>query len=141
MRCYNCGVDIPSKLFGKYNRCRDCHNEKGRSWRSQNRERNNALHRLRRKARKEEILLAYFDKADYIAKAKSKPCMDCGVEYPPYVMHFDHVRGEKSRILSHMKTYSVGRIQQEIDKCDVVCSNCHAERTERRRIHAYLHGH
>jgi hypothetical protein len=32
----------------------------------------------------------------YVDELKSRPCVDCGVRYPPYVMDFDHVRGEKS---------------------------------------------
>ena len=61
--------------------------------------------------------------------------MDCGVKYPPYVMDFDHRPGEK-------KSYHIGvmvnrrftkkRIQEEIDKCDVVCANCHRVRTATR---------
>jgi len=32
---------------------------------------------------------------DIINAAKSRPCADCGISYPFYVMTFDHVRGEK----------------------------------------------
>lgn len=69
-------------------------------------------------------------------KEKSKPCMDCGIQYPPYVMHFDHRNGKE-------KLYNIGSIigrktlkivKDEIAKCDVVCANCHAERTYKRRI-------
>ena len=35
---------------------------------------------------------------DYVDTLKRVPCADCGVEYPPYVMDFDHVRGEKGAI-------------------------------------------
>jgi hypothetical protein len=36
-------------------------------------------------------------KQDYIREAKRRPCADCGVEYPHFVMDFDHVpeRGPK----------------------------------------------
>jgi hypothetical protein len=33
--------------------------------------------------------------------AKSKPCADCGIQYPYYVMQFDHVRGEKEFNVGH----------------------------------------
>lgn len=60
------------------------------------------------------------------------PCADCGRQYPFYVMQFDHRPGEvKLGALSKMQhsSYSWQTLQQEINKCDVVCANCHAERT------------
>lgn len=74
---------------------------------------------------------------EIINAKKAKPCADCGVQYPPHVMGFDHRPGEeKVNDLARMKTYSVQRILAEIAKCDVVCHNCHAERTHSRRIAA-----
>lgn len=70
-----------------------------------------------------------------ISKAKSKPCADCGVSYPPYVMDFDHRDGHvKIQSLGNMTRASKARILAEIAKCDVVCANCHRERTHRRMI-------
>ncbi len=67
---------------------------------------------------------------EYIQVCKDIPCMDCKKQYPHYVMDFDHVRGEKKFNIggSHIK-YGIDTIKNEIDKCDVVCSNCHRERT------------
>lgn len=58
-------------------------------------------------------------------EAKSKPCADCGVQYPPCVMDLDHVRGKKDKCVGSMLTYSVERLRAEIAKCDVRCANCH----------------
>lgn len=64
---------------------------------------------------------------------KDKPCMDCGVKYPPYVMDFDHVRGNKLGSVSEMcNNRPVATILAEIEKCDLVCSNCHRVRTHNR---------
>lgn len=73
---------------------------------------------------------------EYINGKKSVPCMDCGKTYPPYVMHFDHVRGEKISNVSTMVNagLSLETIQEEIDKCEVVCANCHAIRTWERKM-------
>lgn len=68
--------------------------------------------------------------------AKACPCVDCGVQYPPYVMDLDHVRGEKLFVLSKGYNHSVEAQLAEIEKCDVVCTNCHRERTHVRRTHA-----
>ncbi|HEV3468287.1 MAG TPA: hypothetical protein VG148_03125 [Pyrinomonadaceae bacterium] len=68
-----------------------------------------------------------------IRDAKSRPCADCGVQYPYYVMDFDHRAGEvKSFEMNSVSRKTVREILREIEKCDVVCSNCHRERTHRR---------
>ena len=72
--------------------------------------------------------------AEYIRKIKeSNPCMDCEKYYPFYVMHFDHIF-EKTNSIANMvrASLSIKRIQQEIDGCELVCSNCHATRTFER---------
>lgn len=69
-------------------------------------------------------------------KHKRKPCMDCGVQYSPWIMDFDHVRGEKCRnIASLSNRWSEERLLTEIMKCDVVCANCHRDRTYIRSKH------
>lgn len=59
------------------------------------------------------------------------PCTDCGVIYPHYVMQFDHVLGNKRANVADLAHSSVSLevLQTEIDKCELVCANCHAERT------------
>jgi len=71
-----------------------------------------------------------------IQEIKNVPCADCGVKYPPYVMEFDHVRGEKVRDISNMVSESVQieKLLEEIEKCEVVCANCHRERTFQQRL-------
>jgi hypothetical protein len=79
---------------------------------------NNRLIRLRNKA--------------YIDSVKgTKPCADCGVSYPPYIMQFDHiVDGKRGNVADMARSgFSIENIQLEIDKCELVCANCHAERT------------
>ena len=70
--------------------------------------------------------------------AKDRPCADCRGEYPYYVMQFDH-RGDKEFTISAFlreRGMTLERILLEIAKCDVVCANCHAERTHQRRVAA-----
>lgn len=62
---------------------------------------------------------------------KSVPCADCGQRYPPHVMDFDHLR-DKVNDVSKMHSWSTGTLLREIDKCEVVCSNCHRKRTHER---------
>ncbi|HTU89718.1 MAG TPA: hypothetical protein VMF69_06445 [Gemmataceae bacterium] len=70
---------------------------------------------------------------DLLRAAKVKPCTDCGKSFPFYVMEFDHREGEKKSF--NIADHRVGkaRLIAEIAKCDVVCANCHRERTYQRK--------
>lgn len=73
---------------------------------------------------------------ELVNAAKSKPCMDCGKTYPPFVMDLDHRPGEiKLKCVADLthRHAPVAVIQKEIAKCDVVCSNCHRLRTWKRK--------
>lgn len=69
----------------------------------------------------------------YIRSVKDKPCADCGIKYPYYVMDLDHKFDKK---FNFNTAYNQGRLKlvEEVKKCDVVCSNCHRERTHQRRM-------
>lgn len=75
-------------------------------------------------------------------KAKSdgykleKGCQDCGYRDHPEALDFDHVRGEKlfnvgDMVRRHRSSWD--KILTEIEKCEVVCANCHRVRTAKRR--------
>lgn len=72
----------------------------------------------------------------FVERLKSAPCMDCGVTYPSYVMDYDHARGVK--VMSIAKIVRSGadmeEVAAELEKCDLVCANCHRERTHRRAV-------
>lgn len=72
--------------------------------------------------------------AHLIILSKSVPCADCRKSYGTYVMQFDHVRGVKLFNISQVcGRQPLDVIAAEIAKCDVVCANCHFERTHQRR--------
>lgn len=74
------------------------------------------------------------ERRQLIASAKRKPCTDCGVSYPPYVIQFDHRPGEtKLFALADWQNLTHDQLVAELAKCDVVCANCHCERTQQRR--------
>lgn len=65
-------------------------------------------------------------------RAKARPCMDCNIQYNPWVMDFDHRdQSNKLGIVSKMRN-SISSLLTEIEKCDVVCSNCHRERSQKQ---------
>lgn len=58
------------------------------------------------------------------------PCMECG-EPDPLVLESHHCRGDKLLNVSQLahNTRSLAVIQAELEKCDVLCSNCHKRHT------------
>jgi hypothetical protein len=68
---------------------------------------------------------------DYLREQKRKPCADCKTRYPYYVMDFDHNDASQKRfeLAALVNRLSWKLLKAEIAKCDVVCSNCHRERT------------
>jgi hypothetical protein len=74
-----------------------------------------------------------------VLERKSKPCKDCGGQFKPHQMQFDHLDGdEKVFNISQWRTLlpSPTVLTAEMDKCDVVCANCHADRTFQRNAAA-----
>lgn len=65
---------------------------------------------------------------DYL---KKHPCIDCGNDNP-IVLDFDH-KDNSNKIcdigVAADSNWSLRKIQIEIDKCNIRCSNCHRIRT------------
>ena len=60
-------------------------------------------------------------------------CADCGYNEDGRALQFDHLTEDKSFDVARGHTRSNTQIINEVRKCDVVCANCHAIRTSRRR--------
>jgi hypothetical protein len=132
--CSQCQVDKPITEYNFRNRstglrhsyCRDC----GKMFTASHYKHNKRQY-LDRNTR------AYAKRREYVRQAKSRPCVDCGVEYPYYVMDFDHRDGDsKIFALNCVDRVTMKAIKLEIEKCDVVCANCHRKRTYQRRVKA-----
>lgn len=130
--------------------CLKCQTEKSETEFGFKDKKKNTLHSSCKECNKKYQKKHYRDnKQDYSDKAKnharenlirnrkkvreyleSHPCVDCG-ETDPVVLQFDHVRGEKTKKVSQLlcEKYSWDVIQQEIDKCDIRCANCHTRKT------------
>ena len=95
-----------------------------------------AYHREYRRRNPERLRLIakrHFEKVQEVKrKAKDRPCEDCGVQYPWYVMQFDHTGADKTFTIGQ-SVVGIARLIEEIAKCEVVCANCHAERTHQRK--------
>lgn len=80
--------------------------------------------------RKREELIKTID------ELKSEKCTDCKNKFSPWIMQYDHREtGTKidnvATMVHNLKPLDV--ILAEISKCDLVCANCHADRTYQRR--------
>lgn len=60
-------------------------------------------------------------------------CMDCGYDEHSEALDFDHRPGEV-KLLTISQTVAIQweRLEAEMEKCDVVCANCHRVRTATR---------
>ena len=60
---------------------------------------------------------------------KGGSCVICGYNHYMGALEFHHLNPkEKDFNLSHMKKYTFDeKIKNELDKCILVCSNCHRE--------------
>jgi hypothetical protein len=91
------------------------------------------------KHRQEQILRAKRNniklRTEYHDYKEQFPCADCKVTYPYYVMDFDHLGDDKVDNLADIvrRKCSKKAVYAEIEKCELVCANCHRIRTHRRR--------
>lgn len=137
MECTKCKIDKPRKDFyknkaavdgtGLHNQCKDCHKISRKKSFKKNKTQIYAQIKQREIAKRE-----YIDK-----KYKSDPCVDCKNPFHPICMDFDHLDASlKIDGVSQLihRGASLKKIEAEIKKCEVVCSNCHRLRTLARKL-------
>lgn len=89
---------------------------------------------------KAKVILQVSKKKDeynqWLNELKNKPCVDCKKSYPYYIMDFDHTHGNKkfNIVEARRKMWGKDKVLKEIEKCELVCSNCHRERTYKRKL-------
>lgn len=108
---------------------------------AEKRKQHNRTYYLKNKERRQEAnRQERVEARDFVWSLKIGPCTDCGNTYPPYVMDFDHINGDKEINVAEAanRRWSKERILQEIEKCELVCANCHRIRTYTRMGHKHL---
>jgi len=103
--------------------CRSCSRERISKWYSDNRkERQNAANRLNQK-RKREIVDYFGDK-----------CLDCGNTYPQCVYQFHHLEPKGKDVNpSYALSKRPSEMWKELNKCVMLCANCHMIRHHVRK--------
>jgi len=76
-------------------------------------------------ARKKAQLARALRNRELVRQCRDKPCHDCGGIFDPICMEFHHVHGNKRFNVSRTYRVSKKTLQEEIDKCVVICANCH----------------
>lgn len=129
-RCRTCAVEKPlddfypdkARALGRRYVCKACELESAKTPKERERRRATSSQRYR-KGR------------EIIAELKDRPCADCGGRFPTFVMEFDHP--DPSNKLFNVAMNCGGgitpKLLSEIEKCEVVCSNCHKIRTRQQR--------
>ena len=131
-RCFTCRKIKVAACFKNRNRvCQSCRTQRQRE-RARTPE-GRVAGALATRTNKDKLLAR-------IAETKNKPCVDCGFVGHHTQMDYDHRNPqdkciEVAGLLARHASWN--RVQQEIDKCDLVCSNCHRIRTFARGQHRY----
>ena len=127
--CSKCNETKSLSEFGKKGNgvqpyCRPCNKEHCREYYAKNKEKQKIQIYASRKIRIDRT-------KEYVSKLKSTtPCKDCGIYYPSYVMDFDHQHSKEFLVSKAVaEGASFYKIKKEIEKCEIVCSNCHRIRT------------
>jgi hypothetical protein len=72
------------------------------------------------------------DKKKFAVEYKGGKCEICGYDKSYKAMDFHHTNPtEKDRHISRMMDWSRERIKKELDKCILLCANCHREEHEK----------
>lgn len=133
-RCSRCKTEKPLSDFGtnksKKDRlqtsCKDCRKIYNHNYYMSSPEQNTnrQASNLRNKQRNRDYVYNYL---------LEHPCVDCK-ESDIVVLEFDHVRDTKIDNISSMISFpcNLEKIQEEIDKCEIRCANCHKRKTAER---------
>jgi superfamily II DNA helicase RecQ len=118
---------INKKTNKRSSMCTECKREYDREYYELNKAKNNKnkneLARINRNTKRTYII-------DVLKKSS---CCDCG-NNDWRVLEFDHRdRDLKEFSIADSTGLSIKKIQLEIDKCDIVCANCHNIRTIEQR--------
>ena len=133
-RCGRCGQEKPVDEFAwrrrakgeRHNYCRPCQAE----YRREHYLANRTKYIARSRERKTELAL---ERTRWLVQYFGRnPCVDCG-ETDPVVLEFDHLRDKAFSVGGKLTNWPWETILAEIEKCEVVCANCHRRRTARRR--------
>lgn len=129
-KCRKCGLEAHTEedltlftkdkrsKYGRTNLCNVCAKHKNRKWGDDNRDKVNKTQQVRGQKQKERAI-----------EAKGGACIHCGIQYDgtnSVIFDFHHLDpSEKEFSPGDIMRGSWEKIEKEIDKCVLLCANCH----------------
>lgn len=156
-KCKSCEQELREDFFYKAPKTKDglrstciaCVKEKQAAWRAKNpdyhkkwREKNPTYQKIWRDkhnpdaaayaaVRRDGSSRAFSARSIFGQILKMNPCVDCG-EDDPIVLECDHLKDKDFNIGTAMRGVWKSSFWDELEKCDIVCANCHKRRTANR---------
>jgi hypothetical protein len=131
MLCNKCHTEKPVDNFSYKDRdkglrkkiCRNCHSLYRKQHYLQNKDK--YIEKANKwNTKQKEVISKYL-----FAKLSKSQCLDCG-ENDIIVLEFDHINNKKIGIAEMYKnSYSLRAIEEELNKCEIRCANCHRRKT------------
>jgi hypothetical protein len=130
--CTCCKEELSQDMFNKNrsrkdglnNICRDCSRERSKKYYTDNKE----IHIKNITARKNKVIQ---ENKARVHRIKSRARCHFCTETDPVCLDFHHLYDKKFEVSRALGTgYGWGVIREEIEKCVIVCANCH------RKLHA-----
>ena len=123
--CRECGVKLISGNNWVYNKsghvsylCKNCMNKYSKKWRK--------MHPILQKHYRD---IHYKHQQEIMQRLKINGCAICGYDKCSAALDFHHVNSEDKEfnISMHSINYSDKRVVEELNKCILICKNCHSE--------------
>src|SRR5581483_4732029 len=130
--CSSCKKDIPRSEFNKRGDglqplCRECNRLRSRRYYAENTEQHRQVIAKRNKRLRAEIRA-------FIRDYKiSRGCKHCGYNRCADALEAHHVHGDKEFLIGRARDKSLKRVQTELEKCEILCANCHREEHAKAR--------
>lgn len=129
--CNRCGIEKEFDEFNKRTKSKDGYNafckECNKQYLKEHYTQNKQYYVDKAKVNQNKIV-------EYVRQLKNVPCLDCKISYPHYTMDFDHLVGKEFNISKMVRVLGLNKLLNEIAKCEIVCANCHRERTYQRGL-------
>lgn len=124
----------PDATFSPKGKCRNCNREYQSRWYASNKTKHKKRVSQKNKIYNEERQAFIYS---YLLE---HPCSLCN-EKDPIVLTFHHVDpSTKKNTIAAMRGFSLSSIRSEIEKCQVLCFNCHMRVTAHERGWWYVKG-
>lgn len=112
---------------GYQNICKECSSLKSQDYYKSNAEKHKSVTRTKRKEERRQ-------QSEYLSNLKKQYGCQLCQESEPCCLEFHHCSGKKEFNISQSRMMGIGfvKLESEISKCIILCSNCH------KKVHANL---